>query len=315
MVLFTLSISSYYAQTYTTISDDSWSIDGVSGCGCSPGFGDDLVISHFVNMPSGNYTGSIFLNNGGTFYVQGSLITGRFRGSDLLVFQGGKIEVTGNFINYSLAFGNGFLISGGPSINNGTFPGVEPNQVIPNGYFEEESLPVTFIDFNLNKDEYGVHVSWSTSMELNNSYFSIERSYDLENFIEVGRVYGSGDSENILEYIFYDDVQELDKEYYYRIKQFDYDGNYRYSKTVSIDLYNREQEGVYPTLSRGIYNVNIKDIVRCVVFNSKGEVVLDIITEKTKFLKIDISNKPSGVYFVKTLNDKGFFTTHKIIKI
>jgi len=76
-----------------------------------------------------------------------------------------------------------------------------------------------------------VRVSWETYTEKNNNFFSIERSTDGVNFIEIGQVLGQGNSDIKIEYNYLDQSLETGV-YYYRVKQVDFDGKYDYSNIV-----------------------------------------------------------------------------------
>ena len=85
------------------------------------------------------------------------------------------------------------------------------------------------------KDGVYVYVNWSTYSELNNDYFTIEYSDDLNNWIEVVTTNGNGNTNNISYYS--EKFQSaLNGIIYIRIRQTDYNGDYKYSKIVSTNL-------------------------------------------------------------------------------
>ena len=55
-------------------------------------------------------------------------------------------------------------------------------------------LPVELIDFDGEKVKSGVQLTWATSSELNNDFFTLERSLDGQNFEAIAEVGGMGTS-------------------------------------------------------------------------------------------------------------------------
>lgn len=96
------------------------------------------------------------------------------------------------------------------------------------------ALPVELSRFDGIKYKYGNLILWETLSEVNNDYFTLERSIDAENFIEIGRVIGAGNSTTTLKYYFLD-KNINGKSYYYRLKQTDYDGRFKYSDLIFIN--------------------------------------------------------------------------------
>ena len=94
-------------------------------------------------------------------------------------------------------------------------------------------LPVELISFNITRFGNNNMLYWTTASELNNSYFSVEKSIDAREFYSVGDVAGSGNTNSIINYE-YLDLES--KSVYYRLKQIDYDGNYEYSDIIKVIL-------------------------------------------------------------------------------
>ncbi|MDX1699908.1 MAG: T9SS type A sorting domain-containing protein [Melioribacteraceae bacterium] len=94
------------------------------------------------------------------------------------------------------------------------------------------TVPVEFASLRANAKNKTIELEWSTSVELNNDHFEIERSDDSRNFSKVADIRGAGFSESTLNYSFVDKnpVRGIN---YYRIKQVDFNGEFSYSETVS----------------------------------------------------------------------------------
>ncbi|MEO5649223.1 MAG: T9SS type A sorting domain-containing protein [Ginsengibacter sp.] len=96
--------------------------------------------------------------------------------------------------------------------------------------------PVTFINVTAQNKGNGVNIDWSTSQEINNSYFEVQRSADgSSNWNKVATVNGAGNSQVVKNYSVYD-ATPYQGVNFYRIRQVDVDGKFEYSKTVSTKL-------------------------------------------------------------------------------
>lgn len=96
------------------------------------------------------------------------------------------------------------------------------------------SLPIELLYFNGVVCETGNRLYWSSSSENNNDYFNIEKTRDGIDWNSIVTIEGAGNSNNQLYYSFVDeDVESIIN--YYRLKQTDYDGKFKYSDIISID--------------------------------------------------------------------------------
>ena len=167
------------------------------------------------------------------------------------------------------------------------------------------ALPVELVDFSATKyNDNSVQLAWETAMELNNDYFTIERSTDAVNWNAIGQVFGAGNSDNNIGYEYLDN-NPLQETAYYRLKQTDFDGTFAYSPLVVVKNQKEEQKKVmvYPNPSSSVVTVtNIENPASLKVFNSTGQDVshlinLGMITGVNEML-IDISNLRRGLYHV-----------------
>ncbi len=95
-------------------------------------------------------------------------------------------------------------------------------------------LPIQLISFKGKKVGIDNELEWTTASELNNDFFTIERTYDGTIFETVGTQSGAGNSNALLDYFLIDyNVRPVIN--YYRLKQTDYDGQFTFSDVISID--------------------------------------------------------------------------------
>ncbi len=94
-------------------------------------------------------------------------------------------------------------------------------------------LPVKLIAFNAALVNKQVNCSWETASEINNDYFTIERSLDGNHFESIGTVKGQGFSNTNTRYSFTDNSPFTGISYY-RLKQTDFDNQYTYSAVKRV---------------------------------------------------------------------------------
>ncbi len=113
-------------------------------------------------------------------------------------------------------------------------------------------LPIALLSFSVQLCNTSACIEWQTATEVNNDFFTIEKSNDALQFETIGRINGKGNSESIQNYAFKDN-QMLNGISYYRLKQSDFNGAYSYS---NIEMINLVANGlfdfkIYPNSSKG----------------------------------------------------------------
>jgi hypothetical protein len=93
---------------------------------------------------------------------------------------------------------------------------------------EDNPLPIKLLSFNAVCNDDKVSLNWATASEINNNYFTIERSKDAVTWEVVTTTPGAGNSNTLLYYSATDN-QPYSGYSYYRLKQTDYNGDYTYS--------------------------------------------------------------------------------------
>lgn len=109
------------------------------------------------------------------------------------------------------------------------------------------ALPVKLVSFDavVKPALQQVQTTWVTSLEIDNNYFTVERSTDGINFTEIGRVSGKGTTTTTNNYTF-TDIKPLMGISYYRLKQTDFDGDYTYSHIVAVSMTEDGALRMYP---------------------------------------------------------------------
>ena len=175
-------------------------------------------------------------------------------------------------------------------------------------------LPVTLVSFYAMLNLGDVDLGWATAAEINNDYFTVQRSVDGINFETVAVVPGAGNSTVMLHYA----AQDKDPYTgisYYRLMQTDYDGAASYSQTVIINNTSSavSQVTVYPnpvtayaliTLNSKIKNsgdiaFQLYDITGKQMISTRLS-QLDSFAENV--YRLDRGNLSAGTYFFRLVN-------------
>ena len=133
-------------------------------------------------------------------------------------------------------------------------------------------LPITLIDFRARLTNKIVELEWETAAEVNNDYFSLEKSTDLENWIVFTTQKGAGNSSTFKSYTD-KDLSPFKGTSYYRLKQTDFNGDFEYSTPIAIN-YTENQVEVYPNPILNYINISNKDVESIVkVYTADGRII------------------------------------------
>jgi hypothetical protein len=187
--------------------------------------------------------------------------------------------------------------------------------------FQTASLPVDLNYFNGECENKSVQLNWSTSTEINNDYFTIEKSYDAISFEEVATIQGNGNS-NILNNYSWSDDNPSNQNNYYRLKQTDFNGKYKYHNTISITNCNENIEvSIYPNPFNDILMVilpeNSEQSFKIKIQDYLGRTLIEKpLSGISAIKKIDTSLlKSKGIYFITISDNTNTIIHHqKLIK-
>ena len=108
---------------------------------------------------------------------------------------------------------------------------VASNQTIDFGM----ALPVNFIDFKGEFQQNIVQLDWLVGQEEQTSHYEIQRSLDGADFQQIGTMDAKGEKDTEIVYQFLDPHPPLEhKQWYYRLKAVDHNGQIRYSSTIVL---------------------------------------------------------------------------------
>ena len=181
------------------------------------------------------------------------------------------------------------------------------------GTLVQVPLPIELIYFDGTCDQNEVIIVWTTASEINNDFFTVERSENGNNWEKLKVVDGAGNSSSAITYKVYDEMI-LQQNEYYRLKQTDFDGNISYSKTINVQCSNNGSDIlIYPNPTNGSFVVEgMEENTEFVIYNTVGE---KIISQKTNTGKTEVrlENLSSGIYFIYFKTPSGYIVKKIIL--
>lgn len=170
-------------------------------------------------------------------------------------------------------------------------------------------LPIELISFDGKLSAGTVDLFWASATEINNDFFTVEKSNDAINFGLIGTVKAKNTS--IRSNYYLNDDSPFKGTNYYRLKQTDFDGSYTYSNIVAIDFNNDIKFTVYPNpIISGesliiSFDKEYNDKVELMIYDATGKQVYFQTTDlKDKStMHLDNLNLSSGIYVVRMSNN------------
>lgn len=182
------------------------------------------------------------------------------------------------------------------------------------------SLPVNWLTFTANKNQNKtVALQWSTVNEINNSYYEIEKSIDGTTYINIGKI-DAGNLPGLQQYLF-NDLKPYSRDNFYRLKQFDKDGKYSFSKIVKV--YMDETSGqyiVYPNPAINKSTVRVLTPARQLTISltdASGKLVYQKSAGSVKTgeeFEIPVKGFGKGLYVLSLATEKGTMNEKVIIQ-
>ncbi|MCH2213722.1 MAG: T9SS type A sorting domain-containing protein [Flavobacteriales bacterium] len=163
-------------------------------------------------------------------------------------------------------------------------------------------LPIKLLTFDAKVRSDMVIVDWTTATEINNDFFTVERSADGLVFEPIGIVRGSGNSNMSLSYSFFDE-KPIPGVSYYRLRQTDFDGQFEIFPSVPVEFTSPVGLFVYPNPAKDRVLIQTEDQNRKQIrlLNLSGQALKSFISEDS-VIEIDLSSIRKGVYTIEVTN-------------
>lgn len=301
------------AATVTQSGCAPFSTDFVFQGGPNDGFGTSRLTQGTCAPPTTDF---VFAGGSSDGFGNGELIQGIcLPPTTDFVFSGGSSDGFSNgelIQEVCLPFTTDFVFRGGNRDGYGL--GIIEQTACP----DTTPLPVVLLEFKAVLGKEGVEVSWITATEINNDYFTVERSNHGLGFQPIAVVPGAGNSSQRIKYSITDGspFQGLN---YYRLKQTDFDGQFEYSTIIAVQVDDPfVTNSIYPNPTDGAgFHVQLAKpgarYIRVMIQSLDGREVLNkfFYGEST----IDVNPEfglAAGLYLV-TIIDNVIITRHKLV--
>ncbi len=170
------------------------------------------------------------------------------------------------------------------------------------------ALPIDLLEFTATKEGSAVDLEWTTTAEINNDYFELQRSENGIDFNAIAKIQGAGNSNVLLQYKNVDDAP-LKGISYYRLKQVDFDRQYSFSNVVSVNIVN-EAITIHPNPTSGLLTIDNIENQELTILDITGKIVKTVLIKNNT---INVADLPRGIYFIQFL-DKEKAVMKKFVK-
>ena len=200
------------------------------------------------------------------------------------------------------------------------------------GVFEsyvEFQIPVELVSFTSSQEDKKVILNWRTATETNNSHFEVERKFKNNEWEKIAVVSGSGTITEYRDYYYEDDYSSLpyNGPVLYRLKQVDYNGDYKYSEILNVEVeftpteisISQNYPNPFNPETTIKYWLNAEENVSIKIYNSLGQeletLVSSIQNAGTYSVKWNAGSYASGIYFyLFEVRDQNENLVHKEMK-
>jgi ELWxxDGT repeat protein len=165
-------------------------------------------------------------------------------------------------------------------------------------------LPIVLNNFTASYYDDKVKLQWQTSLEQNASHFIIERSLNGIDYISIGRKEATGNS-SITTYYNFTDMSPFMGTGFYRLKMYDLDNNYKFSKIVSVKTGMIKSVTVFPNPAEQSLQIQIlsewKGTIILRVLDVAGRIIQTQSLQKNAnsiSTSLDITKLASGAYLL-----------------
>ncbi len=158
-------------------------------------------------------------------------------------------------------------------------------------------LPIQLTAFTATLQNGVVALNWTTKSEINNNYFTLEKSTDGINWTAFAQVDAAGNSSVEINYRYVDEDPYLGVSYY-RLKQTDFDLTATYFGPIAVQMV--DDLSIFPNPTSGVvYIVGESNPERVQLFNLQGQKIPIQFRAITGRLLLDTNDLANGTYYLQ----------------
>jgi hypothetical protein len=168
------------------------------------------------------------------------------------------------------------------------------------------ALPVTWLFFTATLVNGQTQLKWATAQEFNNDHFDVQRSNDGVNFTTFSTVPGKGDNPGRTDYEAIDPAPYTGTTYY-RLKQVDKDGQFKFSIIVSVRMDKNTILAIFPNPTDGHIQISFHSEIAkqstIQLFDMNGRLIKQkvfAIQRGTNAISWNINEVASGTYILQS---------------
>jgi hypothetical protein len=183
------------------------------------------------------------------------------------------------------------------------------NVQVDKGGVCDVALRIELLSFNaIPINNEWIYLKWVSSTEINNDYYTLERSKNGKDYEIIETFKGAGNSSTPKNYSYYDKKPYFGASFY-RLKQTDFDGKYEYVGFIMVRLFPKgiDLKRIYPNPVSNIIKYDIKNDFDSLKLKVE---VMDLLGRKIKeqnniilagdnHYYINVAELESGLYFLK----------------
>ena len=186
------------------------------------------------------------------------------------------------------------------------------------------ALPIDLISFTGECGNGRAQLEFVVASQINNDYYTIERSVDGNEWSEIGLIEGEGNTSTQMTYKWTDE-NPFNGENYYRLTQTDYDGTSETFAPIAVRCETSPVDGysVYPNPANGLLNIDIDldsyqgDEVSIDIIDINGKVIQSQEIQLNRgfnHLELNINPLPNGIYMINFVGTKDYIKQSRLVK-
>jgi hypothetical protein len=184
-------------------------------------------------------------------------------------------------------------------------------------------LPVDIISFNGQCDNNFPQIEFVVASQINNEFFTIERSVNLIDWEEVGYIAGGGTTNEIITYNWSEEAL-LNGTKYYRLSLTDINDDVKYSNPIAIECENEIDFHLYPNPAFNFINIAFNfdyfqnEETNLNIRTLTGKIIKSVPVSLSKGynnMEIDLKDLPKGIYLLTINSFQTFRLEKRFIKM
>lgn len=170
-------------------------------------------------------------------------------------------------------------------------------------------LPLTLLNFTLEKNNGSALLKWTVTDEINTSFFEVQRSVNGLNFVPMGTVAAAGNSSVSQHYSYLDPLNGIHQGIvYYRLRFVDEDAKFSFSpvREISVDGSDQALIAISPNPASNLIILRFGAVTEgpydMQIFDAEGRQIYTeqlTVTQNSAFYFSRLADMSAGSYFIK----------------